>query len=361
MTILTNLLPYVPGYTGFSSYVRRVMPGLPGLRLVLGSDNHAICRDDDWLPEGPPTSRRLALLHQLAFTQYGVDSKAALKQAGREISDLQVVYSPYCDALLPWRGVPQVITCHDLTPLFYPNSRRAALRYRLWIPRHLKKASAVIAISQFVADQLVDFNVPASKIVVIPNGIQVERQPIAAPASNDLIVIARHDQNKNVPFVVRAFAQILELQPNWEGKLVIIGKQGRETQALLSAIKQLPQPEKVILINGVERHRLVQLLRQSLALVSASRMEGFDYPVLEAKAEGLPTLLSDIPVHREFHGDSSELFEINNDPSNLAAIAIRIANDYPSWRELSLSGGRICNSLTLNGQQSSIFKLLANY
>jgi len=69
-------------------------------------------------------------------------------------------------------------------------------------------------------------------------------------------------------------------------------------------------------------------------------------------------LLSDIPVHREFHGDSSELFEINNDPSNLAAIAIRIANDYPSWRELSLSGLRLCNSLTLNGQQSSIFKLL---
>jgi glycosyltransferase involved in cell wall biosynthesis len=228
------------------------------------------------------------------------------------------------------------------------------------MPRHLKKASAVIAISQFVADQLVDFNVPASKIVVIPNGIQVERQPIAAPASNDLIVIARHDQNKNVPFVVRAFGRILELQPNWEGKLVIIGKQGRETQALLSAIKQLPQPEKVILVNGLDCHQLVQLLRQSLALVSASRMEGFDYPVLEAKAEGLPTLLSDIPVHREFHGDSSELFEINNDPSSLAEIAIRIANDYLSWRGLSLSGWRICNSLTLNGQQSSILKLLTN-
>jgi len=94
LTILTNLLPYVPGYTDFSSYVKRVMPGLPGLRLVVGADDRVSCRNDDWFPDKPPTPRRLALLQQLALTQNGVDSKAALWRTGLEIRDLQVVYSP---------------------------------------------------------------------------------------------------------------------------------------------------------------------------------------------------------------------------------------------------------------------------
>ena len=56
----------------------------------------------------------------------------------------------------------------------------------------------------------------------------------------------------------------------------------------------------------------------SLALLSASTEEGFDYPVLEAKAEGTPTLISDIPVHREFHQDSSLFFPVDDDGVALA-------------------------------------------
>jgi hypothetical protein len=46
-------------------------------------------------------------------------------------------------------------------------------------------------------------------------------------------------------------------------------------------------------------------------------MEGFDYPVLEAKAEGLPTLISDKPVHREIHEDTSLTFGLDDDGSQL--------------------------------------------
>lgn len=361
LTILTNLLPYVPGYTGFSSYVRRVMPGLPGLRLVLGSDDHAICRDDDWLPEEQPRSRRLAILHQLALTQHGVDSNAALRSARHEISDVQVVYSPYCDALLSWRDAPQVITCHDLTPLFYPNSRRAALRYRLWMPLHLKKASAVIAISRYVADQLVNFGVPAAKIEVIPNGIAIEREPIVAPASNDLILIARHDQNKNVLFVARAFSRVLALVPKWNGRLVIVGRPGRETSPLLQLINQLPHPEMIVLVHQLNRDELLHRLRGSLALVSASKMEGFDYPAVEAKAEGLPSLLSDIPVHREFHSDSSEFFDLDKNPDELAYKIIRLGKESEVWRQLSIAGTKMCKRLPLHGQQASILDFLNRF
>ena len=356
--ILSNLLPYMPGHSGFSNYVRRVMPGVAGLRLLVGAGDRAICRSDDWLPEQSPKTQPLALLHQLAFTQHGVDAKAALRQAGLEINDLECIYSPYCDALLVLRGVPQVITCHDLTPLFYPNSRKAALRYRIWTPLHLKKATAIIAISRFVADQLVDFGVPASKIEVIHNGVAIEREPITAPASHDLLILARHDHNKNVAMVVQAFGQFIQRNSQWTGRLVVVGKAGSESREVKEIVQQVTKPERIVFLEQATSAELVQLLRGSFALVSASRMEGFDYPILEAKAEGLPTIVSDISVHRELHGDSSLYFDLQNCPQSFNFVFERLLGDYALWSHLSLHGIRVAQALSISTQQQQIQDLL---
>ena len=359
MTLLSNLLLYSPGHSGFSSYVHRVMPGIPGHQLVLGCQGSAECRVDHWLPQQGPASKRLALLHRLSLTQHGVDVKAALKKAGLCIEDLGDIYSPYCDALLALPQVPQVITCHDLTPLYISNSRKASLRYRYWTPRHLNQAKCVIAISHFVADQLVDFGVPASKIEVVYNGIAIEREPIAEPASQDLLMLARHDRNKNVAMVVRAFGQLIERNHQWQGRLVIVGRSGRQTPELKKIVEKLPKPERVVLIDGVSSAELVQLLRVSLALVSASTMEGFDYPIMEAKAEGLPTIISDIPVHRELHVGSSMFFNAHSGLDSLSIAFDRLVGDNYLWRQLSASGRHLASSLSIREQQSKIASLLS--
>ena len=80
-----------------------------------------------------------------------------------------------------WPEVPQLITCHDLTPLVASNSSKAWLRYRFWQPLHCRVAAWLIAISRYVADQLVEFGVESDRIEVIPNGIQIQRPPVLAP------------------------------------------------------------------------------------------------------------------------------------------------------------------------------------
>ena len=354
MTLLSNLLLYSPGHSGFSSYVHRVMPGIPGHQLVLGDQGGAECRDDHCLPQQGPASKRLALLHRLSLTQHGVDVKGALKKVGLRIEDLDGIYSPYCDALLALPQVPQVITCHDLTPLYISNSRLASFRYRYWTPRHLNQAKCVIAISRFVADQLVDFGVPASKIEVVYNGIAIEREPIAEPVSQDLLMLARHDRNKNVAMVVRAFGQLIERNHQWQGRLVIVGRSGRQTAELKKIVKQISKPERVVLLDGVSGTELVQLLRGSLALVSASTMEGFDYPIMEAKAEGLPTIISDMPVHRELHEGSSLFFDGSNGPDSLIIAIVRLVRDGYLWKQLSATGRALVASFEISDQQSKI-------
>ena len=100
-------------------------------------------------------------------------------------------------------------------------------------------------------------------------------------------------------------------------------------------------------------------LRSAYALISASLMEGFDYPVLEAKAEGIPTLISSIPAHCEWHVDSSLLFPSGSDPAGLATAMGALVADQSLWQQLSETGYSLVKQLSLERQVQSIQQVLA--
>ena len=354
MTTLINLLCWQSGHSGFGSYVKRVIPAIPGTRIQLNSQgNPSLIPFDRWLTEAPPLApgQLMRLLQNNAMVQHGFRLKHFLRHADFEP---EVVYSPFFDALLCFPNIPQLITCHDLTPLNYPNSRKAWLKYRLWQPRHLACASHIVAISRHVADGLISFGVSPDRIVVVPNGIEVLRPPVQAPASEDLLVIARHDANKNLIGLVHALATAQQLMPHWRGVLRIVGR-GVASSAELQALRRaLPRPDGLQLIQQLDSNQLLAILRRSLALISASFEEGFDYPVLEAKAVGIPTLLSDIPVHKEFHAYSSLFFPVEAGGRVFAAELSRLLDDGQLWKDLSTSGLDLALSLSLTRQQRAL-------
>ncbi len=351
MNQVINLLSWQPGPSGFCSYVQRVIPGIPGTRLQLNSQGQAcLISADQWTLQAPPSppGRLMRLLQRNAMVQHGQRLKHLLSSA-----DLlpEVIYSPFFDSLLGFPQIPQLITCHDLTPLSHPNTRKAWIKYRFWQPRHLACATRIVAISRHVADQLTEFGVSADRVVVVPNGIEVVRPPVPAPASEDLLVIARNDANKNIVGLLRALATAQQRLPNWRGKMRIVGR-GINNSAQLQAMRRLlPRPEGLELIHQLDSSQLMALLRSSLALVSASLEEGFDYPVLEAKAEGIPTLLSHIPVHVEFHAGSSLFFPVESGEEHFAIELSRLLTDSRLWWDLSASGRELALSLSLTRQQ----------
>jgi glycosyltransferase involved in cell wall biosynthesis len=154
--------------------------------------------------------------------------------------------------------------------------------------------------------------------------------------------------------VVNAFGQLLERTPQWQGRLVVVGRRSPQTPELKKILDRFPKPERVVLLDGVSRAEQVRLLRGSLALVSASKMGGFDYPVMESKAEGLPTIIRDIPVHRELHEGSSLFFDIENDLDFLSKAFDGLVGGIDLWMELSVLGRSLAASLGINDQQSKI-------
>jgi glycosyltransferase involved in cell wall biosynthesis len=268
------------------------------------------------------------------------------------------VYSPYPDWLWALPEVPQVITCHDLTPLHFPNSRRAHWRSRLWLPQHLQRARLVVAISRSVADQLVDTGLSARRIAVVLNGVEPVADPISAPAGGDCVVVARHARNKNVAFALTGFAALLRRDPHWLGQLVVVGGRDRCTPELMFQQRELGLEGRVRWIERLPEPQLQTLLRQAFCLISPSMMEGFDYPLLESQALGLPTLASRIPVHEELHRETALLFELQDDGDTMADQLLRLRREPALWRQLSQAGLRNAAAHTSQRQAHALHQLL---
>ena len=78
------------------------------------------------------------------------------------------------------------------------------------------------------------------------------------------------------------------------------------------------------------------------AFVFPSTKEGFGLAVLEAQASGLPVVVSDLPVFREFLADGeSALFAPGDDPRALARAIERVLADEPLRARLRAGGAAV--------------------
>ena len=354
--LLFNLLPYRPEPTGLSRYVQRLLVAWPERPLPLQLRLSAVGASELSSSSELPLEQSSAWMRRLqaqALVQHAVPVRRLLADALPER-----IYSPYTDWLWALPDVPQVITCHDLTPLHVPNSRRAHWRSRLWLPQHMRRARLVVAISRSVADQLVASGLSAQRIAVVLNGVEPVADPIMAPISGDSVVLARHSRNKNVALALSGFARLLAEEPGWQGRLVVVGGRDRCSPALLRQQQELGLEGRVLWIERLPEVELVTLLRSAFCLISTSLMEGFDYPLLEAQALGLPTLASRIPVHEELHQSSALFFDLHDHGNTMAHQLQRLSREPALWRQLSQAGLHNAAAHTSRRQARELHQLL---
>ncbi len=180
--------------------------------------------------------------------------------------------------------------------------RRRVLRRAF---RILRGAGAFVVLNDEIAGQLTRAGIPATRVVRIPNGVDVERIAPATPklrsearrrlglpeAETVLAVVGRLVPGKDVPCVLQALAQ---LRPEARPWLVVAGD-GPQRRSLEAAAAALGIADRVRLLGEVED--VAGVLAAADLFVSASRSEGMSNAVLEAWAAGLMTLLSRVPGH----------------------------------------------------------------
>jgi glycosyltransferase involved in cell wall biosynthesis len=258
--------------------------------------------------------------------------------------------------VLPLLGrTPAVVTVHDLafvrTPEMLPPAKRWYLT-RL-CAASVRKAAAVIAVSQQTADDLMRFfATPAAKITVIHNGVGAEYRPAGAAAAalttfrtahglpeRYLLYLGTLEPRKNLALLVRAYAR-WRAQAGAEErtvKLVLAGGKGWYYAEIFQLVEELGLAEQVIFPGFVPGAELPHWYQAALAFVYPSLYEGFGLPVAEALACGAPVLCSDSPALLEVAGDAALVAPAHSEEQLSLAIG-RMVTEAPLRADLRARG-----------------------
>jgi len=246
------------------------------------------------------------------------------------------------------RGKHTVVTVHDLSFFFEPKWFRPerGAYYRFATRRSVRHARRVLADSHSTANDLHEMlGVPEDRIAVTPLGVDMQFQPVPEEErqlvreryglpSVFLLYVGTLEPRKNLVRVVEAFDRIAG---DWEGHLVVAGREGWKTGRLMRAIEQSAYRERIHLPGFVEGADLPAVYGAAHAFVWPSLYEGFGLPPLEAMACGTPVLTSDVSSIPEVVGEAA----LTVNPYDLEAIAsamYSIATDGPLRAGLRAKG-----------------------
>jgi glycosyltransferase involved in cell wall biosynthesis len=111
-------------------------------------------------------------------------------------------------------------------------------------------------------------------------------------------------------------------QQGVELNLVVVGKPGWRMEALAQRLRtHAEQGRRLFWLQRASDELLLQLYRNSSALLAASRGEGYGLPLIEAAQHGLPVIARDLPVFREVGGAHAWYFSAHDGAQLAAALS----------------------------------------
>jgi glycosyltransferase involved in cell wall biosynthesis len=190
-------------------------------------------------------------------------------------------------------GVPHVVTGIRVAEQRGQRYLAAARVVDRWVERHVCVSQAVKDFSHRRG------GLPESKLVVIPNGVDVARFDAATPVSLErlgvppgrrvIVHVGRLDEQKGIDWLLQLMPRVFAELPGHDLLLVGAGPRRAELVALAG---RLGVHDRVHF--GGFREDVPSILKASEALVLASRWEGMPNVVLEAMAAGKPVVATDV-------------------------------------------------------------------
>ena len=252
-------------------------------------------------------------------------------------------------------GCPRVVTCHDLIPLLFISRyarRHPGLARLRRLPDELARyhgARRVIAVSATTKEDLRRLLlVPASRVDVVPNGLDSQRFSAAdTPGEREtlrreygldrpyVLYVGSGDPRKNLPLLVEAFAA-----SGLAGRmlLVIAGTlHASHRPPIEEAITRGGVRAAVRLLSFVPEPRLAPLYRGAEVFAFPSLYEGFGLPVVEAMACGVPVVTTSGGALAEVAGDAALTVPAGDTDAWTAALGRAVADD--GWRRAAVRAG----------------------
>jgi glycosyltransferase involved in cell wall biosynthesis len=220
-------------------------------------------------------------------------------------------------------GMPLVVTVHDIAVFRYPEAFPAWTRVysRAVVPRVLRAATLVLAVSEFTASELeAVLGIAREKIRVTPNAVDARFTPEGPRAAGDYVLaVGTLEPRKNLVRTIEATARLgVELH--------VVGARGwGGVEARGNHVRWLGE---------ISDEELVREYRGARCVAYPSLYEGFGIPVLEAMACGVPVVTSRGGATEEVAGGAAVLV----DPLDAVSIADGISEAINRADELRARG-----------------------
>ncbi|HEY8351173.1 MAG TPA: TIGR04063 family PEP-CTERM/XrtA system glycosyltransferase [Sphingomonadales bacterium] len=233
-----------------------------------------------------------------------------------------------------------------------------------------RKADAVTVICEGLKDDLIRRGIPADKITIIPNAVDLEKfsggvardtalaQRLGLKDAVILGFIGSFYDYEGLDVLIAALPQIREKLPN--ARLLLVG--GGPEDARLRALAQEMGVADAVLFTGRVPHNEVDRYYSLVDLFvyprKSMRLTDLVTPLkpLEAMAEMRMLAASDVGGHRELirDGFNGHLFRAD-DPADLASCVVRVLQNRDAWPEILRQGRAFVE------QERNWAKSVANY
>ena len=292
--------------------------------------------------------------------------QAALPRAMRADRP-DVLFAPADSLPLRWRR-PSLLTVHDLSYEAYPEWFGAVEGWRrcYFARRSAQKASAVVAISGFTADELTTrYGIRGDKVHIVHHGIDdsLRRAPFTPEEElrqrigmeKPFVLMVGSLFERRFPLqVIRAF----ELLGDIDVGLVLAGDdRRREKTDLREDIRAAGLEDHVRWLEYCPEADLCGLYRSAEALIALSLYEGFSLPPLEAMSFGLPAIVSAHGAQLEVYGGSALTVEEESE-ENIATAIRAVLTDKTLRDDLIAKGTALASKLTLERSARATLDLI---
>jgi glycosyltransferase involved in cell wall biosynthesis len=230
--------------------------------------------------------------------------------------------------MLRQQRVRPIFMVHDLIPLTHPQYCRAGEhdRHMTRLRNAVRVASGIVCNSQATLDGLrvlceqQGWALPPTVVALLApdpvNAVQLTR-PMAAPY---FVYVSTIEPRKNHSMILRVWQRLAAQLGDKAPHLVIIGQRGWDYGEVVGLLEDPSLKTLVTEIPACTDPEMINYLQHARAMLFPSFTEGFGMPVVEALAQGLPVIASDLPVFREFAGAIPEYIDVSNEARWVATI-----------------------------------------
>lgn len=204
----------------------------------------------------------------------------------------------------------------------------------LLIPYHpigkviFEKTNKIVCVSEFEKVLIQShFSIPTQKLIVIPNGVNIDEIARAKPfpfGGRLILYVGRLEKYKNVHMAIKAMPYLPA-----EHKLMIIGN-GPYKGKLLQLIEKLQLTNRVQILSGLRNEEVYSWYKTCDLALNLSSQEAFGLTVIEGLAAGKPVIVNNKAALAELATKFDGVYAVNAQALSPEQLAKQLAVGYES-------------------------------